>query len=303
MKIVIVGPGAMGCLFAALLKAGGQDVWLLDKNKERASYIKKNGIRVSGLTNLKVKVNIASDYRKIGRSKLVIFSVKCYDLEKAARYIKPLVDKDTFFMGLQNGLGNIEILRRFFKKERILIAVTNQGSTSKEAGQCLHAGRGMTYLGSLCEPGYFILKKIEEIFNKCSIKTEIKKKIDSVIWGKLIINAGINAITAICRIKNGQILKIRETKKLMALLVNEAAYIAKKLKIKLPYTDAVKETESICQKTAHNISSMLQDVQKGKKTEIDFINGAIVKEGKVRNLPVSCNETVTYLVKAIEKSK
>ena len=303
MKIVIVGPGAIGCLFAALLKVGGQDVWLLDKDKTRVTYIKKNGLRIDGLTNVKIKVNATSDYRRIGKVELVIFSVKFYDLEKAARSIKSLVHKDTFFMGLQNGLGNIEILRRFFKKERILIAVTNQGSISKGAGRSLHAGRGMTYLGALsgCEhPG---LKKIEKIFNKCGIKTEIKEKIESAIWGKLIINAGINAITAIGRIKNGEILKIKEARKLMTLLVGEAACVARKLKIKLPYPDAVKETESICRRTAYNISSMLQDIQKERKTEIDFINGAIVREGRKKGLFLPFNEAVTHLIKTMEKKK
>jgi 2-dehydropantoate 2-reductase len=304
MKIVIVGPGAIGCLFAALLKAGGQDVLLLDKSKERASYIKRNGIRVSGLTNLKTKVKATQDQRKISRSELVIFTVKSYDLEKAARRIKKSAHgKNIFFMGLQNGLGNIEILSRLFGKERVIASVTNHGSTLIETGCVRHAGKGITYVGSLWKSELPILKKIKTIFEQCGIDTEIRRDIDTLIWNKLMVNVGINAITAICHIKNGQILKIKEARKLMTLLVEEASLVAKGLNIKLPLATAVKQTENICRKTANNISSMLQDIQKGKKTEIDFINGAIVKKGKARGLPVPFNEAVTYLVKTIENTK
>lgn len=301
MRITFIGPGAIGCLFAALLKHAKEKVLLLDKNKERAACLQGQGIKVSGLTKLKIKVDVSSDYKKIAESELVVFTVKAYDLEKAAREAKKFAGKGAFFMGLQNGLGNVEILNRFFGKDKVISAVTNQGSTLKEKGYCFHAGLGKTYLGSLGVEQEVVLKKIEEIFNKASIATEIRSDIDSLIWGKLVVNAGINAVTGICRIKNGWILKIPEAKILMSKLCGEAGCVAKELGIKLPYPDAFKYTAGICRKTADNCSSMLQDIQRGRKTEIDFINGALIKEGGKIGLSLPYNEVVTRIIKVIEQ--
>ncbi|MFH1855634.1 MAG: 2-dehydropantoate 2-reductase, partial [Candidatus Omnitrophota bacterium] len=300
MKITIIGPGAIGCLFAGILKAGGEEVCLFDRNKKRAACIQKNGLKINGLTNLKTKVEVLSDYKKTSKSDLVIFAVKSYDLKEAAEKIKksPL-GKSSFFIGLQNGLGNTEILCRVFGRQKVFSAVTSQGSTLLKEGQCRHAGKGVTYLGGGSDAQQSVLRQIEGMFNRCGIESEIKENIESLVWGKLVASVGINAITAICRIKNGEILKNKDARCLLSLLIKEAVSVAHALKIKLPYDDAVKYAETICRRTANNISSMLQDVQRGKKTEIDFINGAIIKEAKKLNLPVPCNETVTYLVKAI----
>lgn len=301
MKITIVGPGAVGCLFAGLLKAGGQNVRLLEKNEERALYLKKAGIRISGLADLKVKIDAAANPDDAGKSDLVIFTVKAYDLKEAASAVKKSsLGKSSFCIGLQNGLGNVEILNRIFGEEKVLSAVTNLGSTLLSPGKCRYAGKGITYLGGDSIAKQTAAEKIKKIFNDCGIETEISKDINSIIWGKLTANAGINAITAICRIKNGEILENKEARKLMILLVKEVCLVAEKLKIKLPFSDGVKYAESVCKKTAGNISSMLQDVQKGKKTEIDFINGAIVKKAQTLGLAVPYNEAVTYLVKAIK---
>lgn len=288
-------------MFAGLLKAGGQDVRLLEKNEKRALYLKKNGIKISGLADLKVKVNAAANPDDAGKSDLVIFTVKAYDLKEAATGIKKSsLGKSSFYIGLQNGLGNVEILNCIFGEERVLPAVTNLGSTLLSPGNCRYAGKGITYLGVGSIKKQVAAEKIKKIFNECGIETEIKQDIESLIWGKLTANVGINAITAICRIKNGEILENKETRKLMVLLVKEFCMVAEKLKIKFPFANGVKYAESVCKKTAGNISSMLQDAQKGKKTEIDFINGAIVKKAQTLGLAVPYNEAVTYLVKAIK---
>lgn len=301
MKITIVGAGAIGCLFAGLLKAGGQDVWLLVRSEKQALCLRKNGIKISGLADLQVKIDAVSNPDKAGKSDLVIFAVKAYDLKEIASAVKKcLLGKSSFYIGLQNGLGNVEILNRIFSEEKVLPAVTNLGSTLFSPGKCHYAGKGITYLGGDSAAKQIIGVEIKKIFNNCGIKTEISNDINSIIWGKLIANAGINAITAICRIKNGEILGNKETHNLMTLLVEESCFVAEKLKIKLPFADGVKYAESVCKKTAQNISSMLQDVQKGKKTEIDFINGAIVKRAQSLGLDAPYNKTVTYLVKAIK---
>lgn len=301
MKITIVGAGAIGCLFAGLLKAGGQDVWLLVRSEKQALCLRKNGIKISGLADLQVKIDAVSNPDKAGKSDLVIFAVKAYDLKEAASAVKKSsLGKSSFYIGLQNGLGNVEILNRIFGKEKVLPAATNLGSTLISPGNCRYAGKGITYLGYDSAAKQIVAGNMRKIFNGCGIETEINKDINSIIWGKLIANVGINAITAICRIKNGEILKNKEARKLMALLVKEACIVAEKLGIKLPFYDGGKYAESVCKKTAQNISSMLQDVQKGKKTEIDFINGALVKKAQDVELDVPYNETLTYLVKAIK---
>ena len=128
------------------------------------------------------------------------------------------------------------------------------------------------------------------------------KDIDSVIWSKLVINVGINALTAITRLKNGMLVQHDGTREVLRSSVQEAVRIVKRKRIKLAYDDPIQKVESVCKATSSNVSSMLQDVLSKERTEIDFINGAIVRQGKALGIPTPVNELLTNLVKTIELS-
>jgi len=302
MKIAIIGPGALGCLIAGALKARTkEEVWLIDNSPERAKRIRQDGIKIEGLSNLaRCQVNVSADPKEVGRCDLVILCVKSYSTEDACKDIKDLVSDNTFVMTLQNGIGNVQVLNDYFGTEKVVAGVTNHGATLLGEGHVRHAGKGETIIGLSSGKVLGPIKEISGILSKAGFETKVSKDIDSVIWSKLVINVGINALTAITRLKNGMLTEHGGTREILRNAVQEAVKIVKRKRIKLIYDDPIQKVESVCKATAVNVSSMLQDVLNKKKTEIDFINGAVIRQGKALGIPVPVNEVLTALVKTIE---
>ena len=303
MKIVIVGPGAMGCLFAASLSKGKEEIWLLDKNKERAENIKQQGISVEGLSgNFQIKVKTTADTKEIGKSDLIILCVKSFDTKQALLNAKPIIAENTKILTLQNGIGNIEIIAEIAGEENVIAGTTNEGSTLMDTGSIKHAGRGTTTIGMMNGKTPVEMRSIREIFNKAGFETKMSRDIKGLLWSKLIINVGINALTAITRLNNGRLTEFEGTRKALREAVTEAVKVSKRKRIKLLYDDPLAKVESVCEATAGNVSSMLQDILRKKRTEIDFINGVIVRLGQELGIPVPVNSVLVDLVKTIESS-
>jgi len=303
MKIAIVGPGAVGCLLASFLSKGNDEVWLLDKDGERASKINKNGISIEGISGeWKIKGRATADAKDIGNAQLVIISVKSYDTKEAISASKPLISDNTSVLTLQNGLGNIEIISEAIGQEKVIGGVTNLGATLLETGKVRHAGKGETIIGRIDGKIPVQMRQIREIFNACGLETKISKDIKGILWSKLIINVGINALTAIIRLNNGRLIEFEGTRKILREAVTEAVRISKRKRIKLIYDDPLAKVEAVCEATSGNISSMLQDILRKKRTEIDFINGVIVRQGQELGIGVPANLMLVDLVKTIEAS-
>lgn len=304
MKIAVVGPGALGCLIAGFLKLKTkEDIWLYDNTPERAGHIRNNGIKIEGLSGShQVKVNATAEPKEIGLCDFVLLCVKSYATEDACKEIKDLVGENTFIVTLQNGIGNVQILNDYFGPEKVIAGITNHGSTLLGEGHVRHAGRGETIIGKSDGKLSGALRDLQNILSRCGFDTKVSKDIDSVIWGKLIINVGINALTAITRLNNGRLTEYEEVRALLRAAVQEAAKIVKRKRIKLAYDDPIQKVESVCKATAANVSSMLQDVLAKKRTEIEFINGAIVRQGKALGIATPVNEVLTNIVKTIETS-
>ncbi|MFH1777759.1 MAG: 2-dehydropantoate 2-reductase [Candidatus Omnitrophota bacterium] len=303
MKVAIIGPGAMGCLFASLLIRAKHEVWLIDKNSERAQKIKQAGIKVEGLGGVgRVKVKTTTNPADITPIELLIFCVKSYDTESAAKAVAAYVSDNTAVLTLQNGAGNIEILSKIFGAERVIGGVTSQGATLLGPGHIRHAGRGETIIGRIDGKGTAVLKEVRDTFMRAGIVTKISKNISSIIWSKLIINVGINALTALTRLNNGRLIEYNWTKEVLRLAVLEAVKVAKRKRIKLVYDDPIQKVESVCAATAGNVSSMLQDVLKCRRTEIDYINGVIVRQGQSFSIPTPVNLVLYNIVRTIEDS-
>lgn len=303
MKIVIVGPGAMGCLLAAFLSKSKEEVWLLDKHKERASVIQQSGISVEGVSgNWQLKVKTTANPKEIDQAELIIFCVKSYHTKDAVMQVKSLVGENSKILTLQNGIGNIEMISEIVGSERVIGGVTNLGATLLHTGRVRHAGKGETIIGRIDGKISVELRSIRELFNKVGLETRISRDIKGLLWSKLIINVGINALTAITRLNNGRLVEFESTRKIMRDAVTEATRIAKRKRIKLIYDDPLAKVEAVCEATATNISSMLQDVLKKKPTEIDFINGVIVRQGQELGIPTPANSLLVNLVKTIEES-
>lgn len=302
MKIVIVGPGAMGCLLAGLLAKTQNEVWLLDKNENRANNIRKNGIKIEGKTELTIKINATIDLSEIKNADLVIIAVKSYDTIPAVSNLNPIINEATCILTLQNGIGNVENIKSAINSSNILGGVTSHGATLLGEGMIRHAGTGDTYIGRLDGKITGRMQEISDIFNKSGIETKISDNIQGLLWSKLVINVGINALTAITRLNNGRLIEFEGTYDVMEKAVSEAVSVAQKKGIGLIYENPFERVKEVCRLTSANISSMLQDVLKKRKTEIDYINGAIVREARTFNIPVPVNEALTGLVKTIESS-
>ncbi|MFH2011869.1 MAG: 2-dehydropantoate 2-reductase [Pseudomonadota bacterium] len=303
MKTVIVGPGAMGGLFAFFLSKTKEEIWLLDKHRERTDKINKNGLIIEGISgDHRVRLNQTTNPSDIGEADLVIICVKAYDTEKATEDSIPLIGKNTILLTLQNGSGNIETISKIVGKEKVIGGTTSQGATVLGSGHIRHAGRGETTIGELDGSLSSRVKNISNIFNSAGIDTKITDNVEGLIWSKLLINVGINALTAVLRLKNGELVEYSWSREILRMAVEEAMLVVKAKDIQLTYDNPVKKVEDVCKATATNVSSMLQDVLRAKKTEIDYINGAIVNESERLIISVPVNKTLTGLVKTIEMS-
>ena len=303
MKIVVVGPGAMGGLLAAFLSKSGEEIWVLDKDKERAEKIGQQGISVEGISgSWHAKVKATAKAADIGSAELVVICVKAYDTKEAASGVKPLVSEKTRVLTLQNGIGNIEIIAELLGQEKVIGGVTNLGATLLDAGKVRHAGRGETIIGRLDARIPVELRAIREVFNKAGLETRISRDIKGLLWSKLIINAGVNALAAVTRLPNGKLLEFEGTRRILREAVTEAVRVAKKKRIKLIYDDPLVKVEAVCEATCTNVCSMLQDVLRKKRTEIDFINGVIVRQAQELGVATPVNSVLMDLVKTLESS-
>jgi len=308
MKIGIVGAGAMGGLFGGMLTRAGQDVWLIDNHKERAEKINREGLVIEASKALEarapkkevIRIKVTTEPREAGCCDLVILFVKAYDTEEATRNSLPLSRSKTVWLTLQNGLGNIEKISKIVGETAVIGGITYQGATVLEMGRIRHAGYGKTVIGEIGGKKSERIEYVSDIFNRAGIDTEISDNIEGVLWSKLLINAAINPLTAITRVRNGQLLDSPVLRETMKLIVEEATQVPLKKGIELPYPEVFETVEESCYASRDNISSMLQDILKKRRTEIDFINGAIVSEAEKVGIPTPLNRAVWNLVKFLE---
>ncbi len=301
MHFLIVGPGAMGCLFAARLKTAGNKVTLLDYRQDRAEFLEKHGINVEGVTG-EYRVHVPAVTKNVpGRLDVALICVKANQTRTAAEGVRNLIGSEPLILTVQNGLGNVEILEEILGRDRVLGGVTAEGATLLDTGHVRHAGQGETIIGSEGPPEGPV-SEIASAFNAAGFDTRTVDNISDLIWGKLIINVGINALTAITRLKNGRLPEIKGTKSVLKEAVREAVTVTQSKGIRLPYPDPLERVLEVCRATAGNIASMLQDVLNQRCTEIAYINGAIVREGEALGIPTPVNRTLTSIVQALQET-
>ncbi|TBR16901.1 2-dehydropantoate 2-reductase, partial [bacterium] len=233
---------------------------------------------------------------------LVILCVKSYDTRQAILHSKPLIGEDTIVLTLQNGIGNVEIASEILSSDNVIAGSTSLGAILLAPGKIKFTGNGETIIGRIDGKIPVQMRYIREILNKSGLETRISRDIKGLLWSKLIINVGINALTAVTGLTNGRLVEFEGTRKILREAVTEAIRIAKRKRIKLIYDDPLAKVEAVCEATSTNTSSMLQDVMRKKRTEIDFINGVIVRQGQELGIPVPVNSVLTGLVRTIESA-
>lgn len=306
MKIAVLGAGALGCFFAAKLSQR-HDVLLVGRDEEKIKRIRKNGITVTGLSRFKaVKKNLAAvtDTKKIAPVDLLLVLVKAHQTEEAVRQHRHLVGGNTVILTLQNGLGNVEAIRKGLGTRglglgNIIAGITAHGIT--KIGHCAvrHAGYGETIIGHFYPR--IPIRHVAGAFLECGIVTKITKDIESALWGKLALNCAINPVAAVLRVKNGMIPDNPHSFFLAKAALLEACNIAKKKNIALPYKNPIKRLVDVCEATSGNVNSMLQDVMNKKCTEIDTINGAVAREAQELGMDAPVNRALCLFVKSVER--
>jgi 2-dehydropantoate 2-reductase len=302
VRIVIVGPGAMGCLFAALLTKAKHDVWLLDHIQVRVDEIKAQGIKVEGLSGeqqIPCK-QISGNPSNIGRADLLMLFVKAYNTESAINHAFPLIDKNTALLTLQNGLGNVEKIITACPGNPVIAGTTAHGATLLGTGHVRHAGIGETVIGAANNAGTSWLVMIISLFETAGIQISVTDNINGWLWGKLLINIGINPLTAIMKIKNGEILNYPHLVEVMQKCVAEGFAVAKAMGITIPYPEPTTKVLDVCRMTAENHSSMLQDIEAGRNTEIEYLNGVVVRQGAELGMQAFVNAILANLVQTFE---
>ncbi len=294
-EIVVLGAGALGSLFGAMLYSAGFDVTLVGRDPH-INEIKKKGLLVHNFLEERIKIPATTE---TVRGDLFLLTVKSYDTERAVRSI-PLGDH-TVVLSLQNGLGNEERAERILGKGRVVGGVTSYGSLLVKPGEIEFTGKGKTYVGEMDGRLSPRIREIERIFRKAGIDTVSVDNIREKIWEKLIINSAINPLTAVSRLRNGAIKEVPHLSELARMIVEEAVDVAGLHGFKFDAEKMYSVVMEVAENTSRNRSSMLQDIERGKRTEIDEINGMIVSMGEARGYDAVINRILTSLVRGIQE--
>ncbi|MFO7677030.1 MAG: 2-dehydropantoate 2-reductase, partial [Thermoplasmatota archaeon] len=259
--------------------------------------IKKNALQIIGKTQLTTKV-AATESIKTGDplADLLILTVKSYDTLSAIQEAETLISDKTTVLSLQNGLDNIEKIEHIINRKQIIAGITTHGAYVEKPGIINHTGTGSTIIGELHGTITSRIQQIASIFNKSAIPTTISPEIIKELWSKAVINSSINPVTAVVKCKNGYLLQNPILEKIVEKICFESTAIANAYGIKLNHKNMINKTKQVITNTSENYSSMLQSLKKNKKTEIDSINGKLVKIGKSKNCDVHLNSILLSML-------
>lgn len=294
--ILLVGTGALSTLFAARLSEAGHRVSMLGTWKDGLQALGENGARISDANGdeRSYQVNATNDPNEVKGIKHAIVLVKSWQTKRAADQLKGILASDGIALTLQNGLGNRERLARDLGPRRVALGVTTTGATLLRPGLVKVGGEGIISLES--NPA---LAPIEAALRSSNFNLQIVSDTRSLMWGKLVINAAINPLTALLRVPNGELLNHPWARKAMSALARETAQVAEAERVSLPFEDPIQAAEEVARKTAKNLSSMFQDVRRGAPTEIDAICGAVTRHGEKHGIDTPYNRSCWQLVKSI----
>jgi 2-dehydropantoate 2-reductase len=305
MKIAIIGSGAMGSLFGGMLALSGCDVLLYDIFREHVQKVAAEGLAIEDAATGAVTVarpRASTDPGAAEGADVLVIFVKSTATEEAAAQFAARARKDAIVLTLQNGLGNEEILKRHFGSGRTAAGVTSQGATFLGPGRIRHAGKGPTHI-CMSDGRNEKLAPLCRALEGAGFETHVSADVASLVWSKLVINVGINALTALTNQPNGKLLESDDTRAIMADLVGEAVAVAVARGIPLTHGDPLAVVFDVAGKTGANRSSMLQDFDRKRPSEIEVMNGAIVREAQKAGIAVPVNATITRLVRALEKAR
>jgi 2-dehydropantoate 2-reductase len=301
MKIAVVGAGAMGAIFGARFAQAGHDTHLVDVAVPLVDKINSDGITVvRGDDETVTQVPATTDPASVGPVDLVVFCVKCYHTPSAAEAARPLVDSSTVVASLQNGWGNGDVLAGVFPPEQIVVGVTYNSGTVLDVGRVAHPGVGPTTVGSFTDGEGGGPERLAEALIDGGLEATVASPIRPEIWKKLILNAATLPTAALIGMNAGALTAHTEMKELVSETAREAVAVARALGYDIDEQERIDAIHGLLERAGPARGSMLQDFEAGRRTEIDVINGAVVRAAGDTDVPVPINRAFVALVKGWE---
>lgn len=303
MKFCFLGAGALGSAIGGTLARNGKEVYLVDQWQEHVDRINQDGlIFVEDENEIRIPIKAVTDPSTLGTMDVIVVLVKSFATEAAIKQASPLIGPETVVVSLQNGLGNEEIIEKQVGSEKIIGGKAYVGGVLKAPGKIIPGVFGKEIcIGEMTGETTERIKKIAQEFNDGGIITKISDNIKGMIWDKLLINVATGALAGITGLGYGDLYKIKEIEETAFAAIEEGIAVAKASNISL----STEKPKQIWEKAAVGLpyefkTSILQSLEKKQRSEVDFINGAVVRWGKKLNIETPVNHALTACVKGIE---
>lgn len=303
MKIAVLGAGSLGCAMGGVLTEAGHEVWLINRHADRVAHLRRHGLVMRvGNEDRTVAVKATTQTAEVGPADLVVVLVKSFHTEEAMASAAPLLGPRTAVLSLQNGVGHEEVLARFVGRERLLAGKTYVGGSPVAPGHVIAGYRGKdTHIGELDGRLTDRVQRIAQAFEAAGLQTQVSTNILGTIWDKLLINVATGAITALTGLSYGRLYAQPQLREVGAAAVREAMAVAQVQGIVLSISDPLFAWNKAGAGLDPDFrTSMLQSIEKGSVTEIDYVNGAVVRLGERWGVDTPVNRTLVALVKGIE---
>lgn len=301
MRIAVVGAGAMGSIFGAALARGGDEVTLVDVAEPLVEKINADGVTVvRGDERTTTRVTATTDPSEVGPVDAVVFFVKCYHTASAAEQARPLVGPETLVASLQNGWGNGDVLAAAFPPERVVVGVTYNSGLLVEPGVVMHPADQPTLVGAFADGETDRAELLAEALERAGLATTVATPVRPEIWKKLILNAATLPTAALTGMNAGALGAQEQMRELVSETAREATAVAQALGYPIDPEERVETILALLERAGPVRGSMLQDFEAGRRTEIDVINGAVVKAGDEQGVAVPLNRAFVALVKGWE---
>lgn len=302
MKIAVLGAGAMGCVYGAILARAGNEVWLIDRWAEHVAAIRDNGLQVSGATgDWSVAPRATTEAAEAGPCELVVVATKTRDVAAALQGARALIGPDTLVLTIQNGLGGMDMAEAELGRERLLAGVAGGfGASIPAPGRVHHNGWELVRIGARAPEAAARAETVARLWREAGFQAEAVDDIEAMIWSKLICNIAYSAICCVTGLRIGEVIATPEAWRVSAACAAEGHAVARAKGIALPFEDAVAHVRAFGEKIPGARPSVLLDRLAGRPSEIGNLNGAVAAAGEALGVPTPVNATLASIVLAME---
>ncbi len=302
MRIAVIGPGSMGLLYGGKLSECA-DVTLIGNNEENIRLINENGViikRDDVSKHYTVKASKGVDIKE--PFDLLIMFTKAYLTEAALEQNRELIEKNTYLLTLQNGAGHEAVLSKYVDEQRVILGTTAQGSSRENAYTIVNSGLGETAIGALSptEENQAFIRNVINVFEKAGFPCVCADNIRQMVWNKLMINASSSVLSGVLQVRQGYIVENKDAFEMCKKLIIEICTVANAEGLRFSHDEQIQRLENHLKNAPNGLTSIYSDLKNGRKTEVDYINGAVIRAAQKHKLAVPSHEMIVHMVHAME---